>query len=234
MKDDCQKIHARHWLCADCKASKGSYRDSNDNYKGTQDSLPMFSFELETHGEPGEASLSLLAYGFIATEDGSVETEYKSPRFLSLAASLPALRAIDRFAGDAIDGHCGTHVHVDCRVKRLVSPDVFAALGDYCRRHEVETIAFWGRTFNNYCSYGTSNGRYDAFSLNSHYETIEWRLPRFRHAKQFCAVIRFVRQATKLLTDTYTYTPRDLIDVSALSQQILKLYKKALQEVTSY
>lgn len=229
-KQYCVKVHARGWLCLQCKVAKFNGRVSyNETYKGKQDALPMFSFELETAGYDLEKCLVVLAHGFIATHDGTVDVEYKSPRYLSLASCLPALKAIDTFADSGINDACGTHLHVDCRVKSSIDAEVFRPLVRYMRQHQDSTYNFWGRYFGSYCTSDIDTGsRYQAFSLNSHYDTIEYRLPRFLNAKQYLGVIRFCRQITKLLTDTYIYTPEHLIDASKIGDKILTLYKEAL------
>ena len=229
-KRGCLKIHARGWLCPACKHAKFNQTTSdNDRYVGKQDSLPMFSFELETQGTQLDKALVVLAHNFIATRDGTVDVEYKSPRYLSLQACLPALKAIDTFAYTAIDDACGTHLHVDCRVRGYIDADVFRPLVRYLKSHETETEQFWGRLFGNYCTSSVGSGsRYEAFSLQSNHETIEYRLPRFRTAKQYLAVIRYCRMATKLLTDTYTYTPDHLINVSQVGLQLLAMYRSAV------
>lgn len=229
VRNDVSKVSSRFWLCSLCKSNKQSYSAANDEYKGKPDSLPCFSFELETAGESGDASYAMLAYGFIATDDGSVDTEYKSPRYLSLAAALPALKRIDTFADDAIDSRCGTHIHVDCRVKRHVSPDVFYPLIRYMQAHQQETTRFWGRYFRGYAAAQSGIGHTDAFSLSSRYDTLEYRLPLFVNVKQYLEVIRFVRACTRTITDYYTYVPADVRSTDELAQKVLSLYQKAVR-----
>lgn len=230
---DCIRIARAGWLCLSCKAQKYNRTTSrNETYKGISDGLPAFSFELETAGTEAalEKALSVLAYGFIATRDGTVDVEYKSPRYLSAKSALPALRAIDDWAEEGINEQCGTHLHVNCPLREHISDIVFHRLLEHCRHHTRETVAFWGRTFNGFCEGDTTSGRYCAFSLCSHYPTLEWRLPRYRQFKQYLRVIQFCRRATKLISEQYALLPSDKVDADKLGQQVLNLYLLALKE----
>lgn len=231
---EAQKISSRAWLCVDCKSIKRSYSDTNREFRGKQDSLPMYSIEVETAGGGDtvqDMGLALLAFGFIATQDSTVETEYKSPRMLSTATAIPILRAMEKVAlAGGMDDRCGTHIHVDCPVRDRVDHTVFVPLVEHLKLHRTSTRRFWGRYFGEYSRATVGSGsRYDAFSLRSHHTTIEYRLCKFVDFKQYLACIRFCRATTKLITDTYTYTPGPLIDTDKLGKQILDNYQNALR-----
>ncbi|HEY7415459.1 MAG TPA: hypothetical protein VH593_09720, partial [Ktedonobacteraceae bacterium] len=145
-------------ICPSCKRGHSPHRP-NTYIAGAPSPLPAFSIEFEiqaswSHFDDLEQALILLKHGFIRTKDGSVDDEYKSPIYRSLApfrAVLPILETLS----DLVSGACGTHLHVSLPVKERLRPmhrSVFEPLVMYLEDHEEETIAFWGRTFSPYAS----------------------------------------------------------------------------------
>jgi hypothetical protein len=185
----------------------------------------MFSVEFEVRSEVPRASeraLILLASGYLRTYDCTVDDEYKSPRYRSLAAFEQVLPVLDQL-GDLVDPlHCGTHLHIDCPVRDLVGKrrwTLFGPLMDYLDTHPQETAAFWGR----------SSG-HALVTPSVCYRTLEFRKPCFRSSAQYLAVVTFCRQVGRYLDDCLnpaSPTPRSR-PLERMSADILALYQQAL------
>lgn len=181
-------------VCSDCAMQK-SYEQANTLLVGDPDGAPSFSIEFEVcccrrrgSWEDLMRSWQLLPHGYIRTHDCSVADEYKSPRYQSWDAFESVLPVLDGLR-NLVDECCGTHIHVACpRKDRLewYHQQVFEQLTTHWTRYEDETLAFWGRM--------SGSGGNDV-CLSWRYDTIEFRLPRFRTAAQYRAVVLFCRQA---------------------------------------
>ena len=166
---------------------QSDYEDCNTRTSGTPDGDPLFSVEFEVCSEASSRSRShalvLLKHGYLRTADESVEDEYKSPRYLGLAAFQEVLPVLDSLK-DLVDSCCGTHIHIDCPVQAQVqnhAQALFAPLVTYLSTHPSQTARFWGRS------------SVEVVRTHTRYDTIEFRLPRFRTAEQYLNVVRFCR-----------------------------------------
>jgi hypothetical protein len=211
-------------VCPTCLVRHGP-AEANQSERGEPDGLPMFSVEFEVRSEiprESERALVLLASGYLRTYDCTVDDEYKSPRYRSLAAFRQVLPVLDQL-GDLVDPlHCGTHLHIDCPARDLVGAQrwtLFGPLMDYLYAHPQETAAFWGR----------SSGH--ALVIPSvHYRTLEFRKPCFRSSAQYLAVVTFCRRIGRYLDDCLnpaSPTPRSR-PPEWMSADILALYRQAL------
>ena len=215
-------------VCYRCLARK-SYETANTRQVGQFDGLPMFSVEFEVSAERVSASewqrtLLLLKHGYVRTEDSTVDEEYKSPIYRSLDPFLSVLPLLDSLGG-CVTGRCGTHIHIDCPEKERLwgcEWEVFSPLEQYIEDHREQSLAFWGRSrsFN------------DWFNTNTRYDTVEFRLPRFRSAQQYLAVVQFCRQAG-LLINEYLMQPQTELssDSLCIGEDLLSLYEQALTSV---
>ncbi|HEY7419235.1 MAG TPA: hypothetical protein VH593_28895 [Ktedonobacteraceae bacterium] len=228
-----------YYLCAACEAQK-SYWLSNEVTKGRMCKLPSFSLEFEIAAEAPQRrrALILLQYQFERTHDSSVDDEYKSPIYANLRAFRKPLMVLHELR-DLVSTQCGTHLHVAFEPKGelySVRETVFGPLIAYLSSREEQTIAFWGRTFCDQAqaSLDTSE-RHVCFNVRSRHPTIEYRLPRFRTAEQYLAVVRFCRSITAFLEghlDPYNscIAPQARSKPLAPEQignQVLLRYKKA-------
>lgn len=217
---------------------KRSRRYENTVEYGRSDGLPRFSCEIETASRREsvmQQTLALLYHGYISTSDGTVDTEYKSPQYLSLASALPAFKEIDKWSRDAINAQCGSHIHVDCPAYGIIEPAVFSDLLYHLERYRYgKTERFWGRDF---CDWALPqcdpDNRYSAINLASHYPTIEWRLPRFHNYEQYVRVVRFVRKVTAYVQSCchrtqgyYGPTWEQMEDINTMSDEIMRLYRQ--------
>ncbi len=197
----------------------------------------MFSVEFEVRGKtPGESerALALLAYGYLRTYDCTVDDEYKSPRYRSLAAFGRVLPVLDQLC-DLVDPlSCGTHIHIDCPARDIVRErrwTLFGPLMDHLHEHPQETAAFWGR-----------NSGHSLVTPSDCYRTLEFRKPCFRSSAQYLAVVTFCRRVGRYLDDCLnpaSLTPcsrpleRMSVDIVALYQESLARVS-ALQERSAY
>ena len=215
-------------VCIICLSSK-SYSEANSLRVGAPDGLPAFSVEFEvctcTIGDYEEERRAwmLLKYGFLRTDDKTVDAEYKSPIYQSLAAFEPVLPAFQRL-GNLVDRCCGTHIHISCPRKCWVplhAGSIFGPLRKHWADHPQETLAFWGR------NEAPCRGN---ILTDTRYNTVEFRLPRFRSAAQYLDVAQYCRQAGNVLNTCLAnaesisafarVTPRLGEELLALYQQV--------------
>ena len=221
----------------------------NDQRIGLPSFLPTFSLEFEIHtcsSTERDRALMLLHYSYIRTDDATVSDEYKSPIYHSLSAFRSHLSLLDALRG-LVDERCGTHLHVgfspDLSGNLLTLSDaVFSPLACYLRTHPDETERFWGRFF---CTYATSTTRtyYPWVRILTPYDTLEYRLPRFRRAWQYVEVVRFCRRMTAYLEQTLStlearrdpfgkgeQAARLRQTPACMGEQILSFYHDALRQ----
>lgn len=225
------------YVCPGCERQK-SYRTTNAVLLGASCTLPSFSLEFEIGARPlaRRRALILLHYQFERTADSTVDDEYKSPMYQNLRAFRKPLSVLHTLR-DLVDERCGTHLHVTFRHQwelQQVRQAIFEPLIAHLAAHEAQTLAFWGRTFCTHaaaslCSYE----RHASFNTYSRHPTIEYRLPRFRCAEQYLAVVRFCRDTTVLL-DRFFDAQQGLEPVARLSTpaqigaRILARYQQAM------
>jgi len=176
-----------------------------------------------------ERALILIKYGFLRTEDDSVDDEYKSPIFQSLRAFYKPLGAMHQLR-DLVMPWCGTHLHVTLRQKKAlvsIQDRVFGPLLAHLAANSSETEAFWGRTLCRYAA-PSSATRYACFSLWSKHDTLEYRLPRFRTAQQYLAIVRFCLHMTTFLSDRLNPESPLFDTPEHMADGILAIYRHAL------
>lgn len=228
------KLPDKGYICGRCRDSCRDYSTANYTEKGQACKKPAFSFEFETCSVDSDL-LVLYRYGFIPCYDASIGgREWKSPIYYSLRPLKPILPTLERLADDYVDEDCGTHIHVACRTKQLIRAvdwmTIFYPLTTYLRQNYASTVRFWGRYFNDYCTrYVEGNSRYEAFNLKTNYNTVEFRLPVFKTARQFETVIRFARDAVSMIDDHFIANcgpGATLEDLEWLGRRVLGVYKK--------
>src|SRR6266567_3202187 len=118
-------VTLKGYVCGSCTRMY-FYSTPNEALVGrSQKRLPSFSVEFEValaNNHPDEAldrALILLKYGFIRTDDRSVDEEFKSPIFRDLRSFRRPLAAMEQLA-DLVTDRCGTHLHIACQHKDLL------------------------------------------------------------------------------------------------------------------
>jgi hypothetical protein len=214
-------------VCPTCLVQHAS-NTANESECGESDGLPMFSIEFEVRGKnssESERALLLLTHGYVRTHDCTVDDEYKSPRYRSLAAFQQVLPVFEQLKDLVNPFHCGTHIHIDCPVKRIVNEfhwAIFGSLIKYLETRPKETGVFWGRLSTHALA-----------SPSTCYHTIEFRKPCFRTSAQYLAVVQFCRQIGQYLDNSLnetspTYTPRPL---ELIGTDLVALYQQALANI---
>jgi hypothetical protein len=178
-----------------------------------------------------DRALILVKYGFLRTEDDSVDCEYKSPIYQSLRSFYRPLGVMQTLR-DLVTDWCGTHLHVTLYQKMRLQPiqqEVFAPLLACLANNPGETQVFWGRTLCKHAQVSSAT-RYACFNLMSSNETIEYRLPRFCSAEQYLRVVRFCLQMTTYLdTCLDPELPRKHpLSPSQIAQRLLTCYRQTL------
>lgn len=193
------------YVCDKCYEVK-DYFTSNDKTKG--EGGRSFSIEFETDKKEVK-QYKLLKMGFLPTKDASINgIEWKSPIFYSKRSALTAIKAFEKFK-DAVTHRCGTHIHVGIRpevkaVARQYRHELFDPLLSYMIGSPETTKAFWGRDFNSFARACLDHaGRYSAFSTDSKYSTIEFRLPKFVSAYQYYSVLKFCIDIIEIIEEEY-------------------------------
>jgi hypothetical protein len=170
----------------------------------------------------------MIERGFLRAVDGSVSDELKSPIYHdweSFQGHLPLLDRMSRYVGR----DCGTHIHVHMRAreKSVLIDHYESILGPMVKRMRenlFENEVFWGREDSEYAVLAsTITDRCVWLNPRTDYDTIEFRLPKYRDSRQFSRVICFVRELTKLLSDGVIRT-----DPEQLGEKVLSLYENAL------
>ncbi len=182
---------------------------SNGHHIGRVSHLPEFSveFEIAASSQQRGRALALLSLGYLRTSDATVSDEYKSPIYHSLDAFRFHLPTLDTL-GDLVTYLCGTHLHVafPAPLKARLTDfqgEIFGPLAQHWSANREETERFWGRATCYYASDRLSDA-YPCIRMQSQYDTIEFRLPRFRTATQYVEVVRFCRRVTYSLRRSLT------------------------------
>lgn len=188
-----------------------NYTTANTMEMGNVVKLPEFSFEFEmSRQEYGsvydEGIIELLQKKFTRVGDGTVSDEMLSPIYHSdkdFFDVLPVLDDSSRF----VDEHCGTHIHVGITQYPKLwyqdrGMDIVSRLGRYIDDSPY-TSQIWGRECSRWCEPIYQGDRYVWLNVYSHWNTVEFRLPRYRNAKQFKNIVRYCRFLTYDMRKVY-------------------------------
>lgn len=231
------RVSVKYRLCGRCAGVKG-YSTTNDLRVGKKGVLPTFSIEFEVDGLPDSPEgsqpnpLQLVRHGFEHCSDCTVGSEYKSPIYNDMVAFSHVLPILDANA-DYVKSTCGTHIHVGAenrgRIKHHID-EFFGLVLEHMEDDLEETEEFWGRGFNQYARAGFSNevGRYAWLNSDTGGKpTIEFRLPRFKNARQYRAVVQFARESIGYLDRKCAFYMDD-VERGAAATHILGMYLKAV------
>ena len=222
------------YVCSGCERRKG-YSLPNRLALGQMGRLPSFSLEFEVaasrYDDEVNQALILLKYGFVRTSDATVDDEYKSPIYGSLRVFRKPLNVLNTLR-HLVTERCGTHLHVgfpDWSALYPVREEIFGPFIDHLQHHEEQTINFWGRTFSQQASAELIEGeRHVCINIGSRHPTIEFRLPRFRSAQQYLAVVQFCRTATAFLGEQFDPDNEGALTCEQIADRLLRLYRKAV------
>lgn len=152
-----------------------------------------FGIEIETLST-SPRQLVLLKKGFTPCYDSSVTLEWKSPIFQSLLGFKSLCKLIEEMDVE----HGGSHIHVSVAKKNLFElyyAELFHPLADYLNGSLFYKV--WGRQETEYCELpGAPDERYSWVNVQTNYNTVEWRLPKFANAKQYYELVKWLVSST--------------------------------------
>ena len=237
------------FLCDFHYGQEESYYTKNNETCGTKKVHPYtFGVELETSFTSEKAKLELLNDGFLPTHDGSIYgSEYKSCIYQGLNALSKHVTTIGRMIDEGemrIGNECGTHTHVGNR--DMINPEtmeyvrrfyhsLFVELSDEMRINPAKVEKLFGRGFTYYASPidSTSDPREHTNFINlQHGYTIEYRIVKFRNAKQYMAAVKFAQAATEAVVNNFIAHFNDN-DFDTKRYPTIREYRKHKAQVAS-
>jgi len=207
------------YMCPRCAQRKDSYYTENNARHGVvKVNKFTFSFELETSASDEKARIELYANKFLPTHDCTVDVEYKSPIYRGLNAPSKQAVTIGKLIESgslAIDSTCGTHIHVG--EENMINPEtmdyirrfynsIFTPLCDAMAADSESTMKVFGRDFGRWAGMvdmNTSAMNHSNFVNMEHSYTIEYRICKFRDAKQFQNMLKLCKEFTSIIINNF-------------------------------
>lgn len=197
------------WLCDFCAYRRHDYHSdgaTNFEVRGTDKVQNITGgIELETSYSTLKARVELCDNGFIPTADSTVDVEYVSPIYKGFNALSKHLVTIERLINNGdleINSSCGTHLHIGTLTSESRSyimrfyHSLFMPLQSAIDENENKSKQFWGRSFEYWCgrvSYCTDADEHRNFINMQHSKTLEFRMAKFKNAKQYMQVVHFCK-----------------------------------------
>lgn len=202
-------------LCSECCGKLLPYSTKNPFVVGTKGDEATIGMEFEAMlnfnrraEEDFEKTAHVWAYflanNFIATEDGTVDVEFKSPVYNNCKPLVKILGGIEAMVNDGYinveSNRYGTHLHIgkyNNGVKATISDEDILAIESIILANPEKARRVFGRCIgdNGWC------GRYDPDDETSHggwftrrANTIEFRICRFKNAEQYLALAKMWRK----------------------------------------
>ena len=203
-------------------ASRTGDEDYSTRNNKTQGEAKKHGFtmgcEFECSNPTETLRAELINHGFIPTRDCTTDTEFKSPIWQSMNPLPKKFKSIEQLLADGHGevGHGdGTHFHVG-HVEYINAEtndylarfyhSLFIPLCEEMKANTQATIDLFGRDFTGYaCTINeyTSPRAHSNFINLQHSKTIEFRLCKFRTAKQYMNVTKFCVDATKCIINNF-------------------------------
>jgi len=243
----------RAYLCPLHKDYRGDHRyhsTAQTNERGTEKKHGFtFGFELETARPNAKTRAELVSVGFIPTQDITTDTEFVSPIYKSMNPLPKKLATIEKLLNNGdfeLTHNEGTHFHVghsefinattNAYMRRFYH-SLFVPLSDAMRQNPELTEKLFGRYFVGYASPISEHSEPYAHSnfINlQHMNTIEFRLCKFKNAKQYMNLANFCRDCTNAVINNFikhfnddganAATRKHKADIAA--QKMVKLFYK--------
>lgn len=239
------------YICRHCASENAveSYSTENNKHRGANIGGGFtYSVEFETAFDTPELRAELVSVDFIPSSDCTVACEYKSPIYNNLKPLAKKLQTVEKLcrAGYAsVDETCGSHFHVGH--SSAISPytimqiagyyhELFTPLSDYLLAHVDDTRRVFGRELGAYdyatpISGGTLEWGHSNFINIQHDYTLEFRLCRFRSAKQYMHVAKLCKDFTAcIITNFLAYNDADAETrerkANVTANKLVRLFKK--------
>lgn len=184
-----------------------------------------FSEEFETSRSTMVARGELMNFGFLPTEDSTVDVEYKSPIFEGLNAISKQCLSIEKLMRNGelvVDQTCGTHFHVGhaehitpktMRYLRRFNNSLFIPLSTAIMANQEKSAKLFGRKPNRWAepiTMADPAGDYEGWRMKhtamfnlQHDYTIEFRQAKFVNAKQYMNMVKFAKACTNAIIENF-------------------------------
>lgn len=236
------------YTCPSCATACASYTaDNNAADRGTSTASGLtFGFEFECNAPSPTFRAQMQHYGFLPSEDCTVDLEFKSPVYRSLNPVKGFLRTIESLIEDghaAVGSNCGTHLHVG---HELINADnrralasfygrLFAPLSDAMENDPLGCRLLFGRELNGWADAidPSEPYRHANFINIEHAHTIEYRICKFMSATQYLRAAKCCKEFTACIVTNYLTHYENGVrgaklahkaDVTA--KKLVKIYKK--------
>lgn len=197
-----------------------SYYTKNNNEVGTNKAnANTIGVEFETSRSTAKARIEFMASGYIPTQDGTVDVEYKSPIMNGLNSISKHCTTFERLINDGdleVDETCGTHLHIGNKVTltpekleyiRRFYHSLFIPLCEEMKNNPEATERLFGRPLNTWASPINENTRpknHTNFINMQHDYTIEFRVCKFVNAKQYMNAAKFCVKLVDIVTTNFS------------------------------
>ena len=251
------------YMCDFHARRTASYYTDNDNIQGNEKKTTYTAgVEFETGYSDLTARAEFIAAKYLPSRDCTVDVEYKSPIYHGLNSMSKTFETFDRLIDDGhlvVDNRCGTHTHygnsdylnaTTIEYLRRFYHSLFIPLCESIKDTPMhKRMTFWGRDWGEWAApinRNTNPLEHTNFINLQHNNTIEFRLPRYRNAKQMmrvvkltkaignCIVENFIKHFNDTEIDTRRYkniTEYRKHKAQMTGQKIVKLYQKAIAEI---
>lgn len=249
------------YLCAKHYQENEWYGTGNDAIVGTtkQNGI-MIGAEHELSFADLKGRTEFSAMKAVPTNDSSLHDE--DHRDCEVEFVMPTMKGLNKLSKDAVsieklfvngnveaNGTCGTHLHVSTEgtrsetgmdyVRRFYN-SIFVPVTEIMARNPEATEALFGRYFTHYapqinmntpCRAGHNNTRY-AWVNCTNSNRIEYRLIKFRTAKQYVSVVKACVEMTKAIDTNFLAHFNDT-EIDSTRYDSIKAYRKHKAEVTA-
>lgn len=210
-------------------------RENGMHYGKEKKHRKTYSEEMETSSSDLQARAELLHFGFLPTDDATVDVEYKSPIFEGLNAISKQCLTVDKLIADGhmrIGNECGTHFHVGhadhinprtMRYLRRFNGSLFVPLSEAIMADPAKSARLFGRQPNRWAepiTFNDPSGNYEGWQMKheaminlQHDYTIEFRQCKFVNAEQYMNAVKFCDKVADTLIKNFILhfndTPND-------------------------
>ena len=207
------------YLCSFHRTSLDSYYSENNLFVGKPKANGItISHELEVMKPTEYARLELCLQGYLPTHDSTVDAEFKSAISYGLNTISSYADTIEylRNSGEIVlDGNVGLHTHFG---HTLINSVTMAYIRRFYHSLFIPTMTAWKNNPEKYTTlFGRKAGGWACCvtDMNSvpvehtnavnvqHEPTIEFRSPRFQTAKQYIAVVNYLKKVVLAVVETY-------------------------------
>lgn len=207
------------YLCSFHRTSLDSYYTENNLFVGKPKVNGItIAQELEVMKPTEYARLELCLQGYLPTRDSTVDAEFKSAisyglnTISSYADTIEYLRDNEEIV---LDGNVGLHTHIGHTLINSVTMaymrrfyhSLFVPLMQLWERDSAKYVTLFGRKAGGWSQCVTDMNSSPVEHTNAinmqHEPTIEFRSPRFQTAKQYIAVVNYLKKVVLTVVDTY-------------------------------